>query len=221
MSKLTPEQACEIGQKFFGGKCSVHNWPGKGNVICCSRLGGDGYVAFFPEIDWPEGMTRYPPPEPKYREPTQKDVGKMVEVRDFDRDDWCPVRAKLLAVIDAGVVFRFIVSFDAMSRDWTKWRQARIAVDEPSLMDGLVGAWIPNKDGEFRQIYPKPDLPHPDAKPIETAPKDRLIWLLMGGEWVTGFFDGNIWLTGIQPNGVSHSLKWDDENQPTHWREIK
>jgi hypothetical protein len=60
-------------------------------------------------IDWPPGVDRWPPPEPKYREPTMADRDKMIEVRLCENDEW--VKAKLIYIRNGG--FRFITIKDA------------------------------------------------------------------------------------------------------------
>lgn len=181
-------------------------------------------VQFSWEIDW-STVRRYPPAEPQYREPTQADIGKMVEVRDYANQTWR--KKALLAILPSRYECRYIVDnssddTEACFDHFIEARiEARIAVDTnrkhcPTCKLDITGCtWCSDP-------YPGCPLPSQlDEQPIDTAPKDRLIWLLMGGKWVTGFFDGNIWLTGAQPDGANHSLKWDDENQPTKWRPIK
>jgi hypothetical protein len=72
-------------------------------------------------------------------------------------------------------------------------------------------------------------LPHPDARPIETAPKDNPhLWLYMGGQWLMGRWHettpSGYWMTyRIQPDGtkMTRTVSWENSNQPTHWRPIK
>jgi hypothetical protein len=67
------------------------------------------------------------PPAPKYREPTQADVGKMAEVRDNISDLW--VKRKLLAVIDDdSISHRFICRILEGNPLHTCWRYARIKI---------------------------------------------------------------------------------------------
>ena len=69
------------------------------------------------------------PPAPKYREPTQADVGKMAEVRDNISDLW--VKRKLLAVIDDdSISHRFICRILEGNPLHTCWRYARIKIEE-------------------------------------------------------------------------------------------
>jgi hypothetical protein len=60
-------------------------WIPKGSGIVTNFVGHN--------IAWPDNVDRWPPPEPRWREPTMADVGKMVEVRDFATSQWTrPVR---------------------------------------------------------------------------------------------------------------------------------
>jgi len=78
MKNLSPEQAWE--------KVKATN-P---NAKYIYRVLRDGWAVEprEPGIDWPEGVDRWPPPEPRWREPTMADVGKMVEVRDNTNTGW-------------------------------------------------------------------------------------------------------------------------------------
>lgn len=40
------------------------------------------------EVQWPCGVGEFPQPEPKYREPTNDDVHRTIEVRDCRNDCW-------------------------------------------------------------------------------------------------------------------------------------
>jgi hypothetical protein len=69
-------------------------------------------------------------PAPKYREPTSKDVGKMVDVRDDSRDQWA--KRKLLAVIDDdSISHRFICRILEGNPLHSCWRYAQIKIEEP------------------------------------------------------------------------------------------
>ena len=68
-------------------------------------------------------------PAPKYREPTSKDVGKMVDVRDDSRYQWA--KRELLAVIDDdSISHRFICRILAGNHLHSGWRYARIKIEE-------------------------------------------------------------------------------------------
>lgn len=60
----------------------------------------------------------------------------------------------------------------------------------------------------------------PQGQPISTAPKDdgKEIRLLMGGEWLIGYWDkhNQVWFS----RGQGHTWQWDEANQPTQWRPL-
>ncbi len=69
------------------------------------------------------------PPADQYREPTQDDVGKMVEVRDRSKEGWEP--RELLAVIgDETIVRRFVCRDAAGGFYCFTWTFARIKIEE-------------------------------------------------------------------------------------------
>jgi hypothetical protein len=94
--------AAEIGE----GNALIYKTPQHGQKYFW--LCGNSRIA---QYDW-SGHTcpvivPTTPPAPKYREPTQADVGKMVEVRDREKEPW--QARELLAVIgDETIVRRFI-----------------------------------------------------------------------------------------------------------------
>ena len=97
MRKLTPQQAWEHVKAL---------WPNAPRIL---KYKSDQFIIDSSSrevnIDWPPGVDRWPPPEPKYREPTMADVGKMVEVRYNERQHWIP--RKLIYVLREGFRLRF------------------------------------------------------------------------------------------------------------------
>lgn len=62
MSKLTPQQAWEaVSQVMANAKRLTREKNGQGLIE------GIGYDAWTKVLDWPEGMTEYPPSKPAYR----------------------------------------------------------------------------------------------------------------------------------------------------------
>jgi len=69
------------------------------------------------------------PPAPQYREPTAADVGRMVEVRDREKEPWQD--RELLAVIgDETIVRRFVCRDFTCGFFWFSWTFARIKIEE-------------------------------------------------------------------------------------------
>jgi hypothetical protein len=74
-------------------------------------------------------ITPTTPPAPKYREPTQADVGRMVEVRDSQDHRW--ENFELLAVIrDESIFERFVCRDREDALDSINWKFARIKIEE-------------------------------------------------------------------------------------------
>lgn len=192
--KITPEQAWQHVKALWPDAIGLSRDEFGASLLFRNRSNGLSV-----SIDWPEGMDRYPPAEPTYREPTQADVGKMVEVRDHHSQRW--QTHELLAILPTVYQYRYIVDTtrDTAEATFDYFTEARIAVDDQSV------------DAN------KMDLPHPDARPIRTAPKDQESWLLMGGEWRKGVWSVNNWVSTDAVRGYT----WDLQNQPTHWRPIK
>ena len=112
MSKLTPQQAWEHVKAL---------WPNAPRIL---KYKGDQFIIDSSSrevnIDWPEGVDRWPPLEPKYREPTMADVGKMVEVRQNPQQEW--KHRNLIYISNAKS--KFITLCDG--RDPWEWTYARI-----------------------------------------------------------------------------------------------
>jgi hypothetical protein len=73
--------------------------------------------------DWLEDCDSWDwEPEPQYREPTQADVGKLVEVRDSDDQPWG--KLELLAVLPADIKYRFLSRYN--EGRFHSWKYARI-----------------------------------------------------------------------------------------------
>jgi hypothetical protein len=118
------EMASQIGE----GNALVWKRPMQGEkfLSCASHL----QVA---EMDF---VTEYvpvivptTPPAEQYREPNQADVGKMVEVRDREKEPW--QARELLAVIgDETIVRRFVCRDLPGGVNCHHWTFARIKIEE-------------------------------------------------------------------------------------------
>jgi hypothetical protein len=74
-------------------------------------------------------MDRYPP-KPKYRIPTQADVGKVVEVDDHRCINTAWQKRILLAVLPENQTCRFICQGDISESSHMSWTYARIRCDD-------------------------------------------------------------------------------------------
>ena len=107
--------AAEIGE----GNALVWRKPAIGERFC-SEAGPETY---YPVI------TPTTPPAPQYREPTQADVGKMVEVRDREKEPW-QARELLALIGDETIVRRFVCRDLPGGVNCFHWKFARIKIEE-------------------------------------------------------------------------------------------
>jgi hypothetical protein len=118
------EMAKDIGE----GKALAWKHPDNGEVyfdkeMDMIRTSGHFYTTYYPVV------VSTTPPAPQYREPTQADVGKMVEVRGREKEPW--QYRELLAVIgDEKIRRRFVCRdfIDGVSS--FAWEFARIKIKE-------------------------------------------------------------------------------------------
>lgn len=121
---LTPEEAWHHVQAL---------WPYATGIAPsddpnCLKIGFTKF-GIMRQIAWPEGVTQWPPKQEQYREPTQDDVGKMVEVRNLGyvgESHWA--ERKLLAVLPSNIKSRFITSHNSDHTLFYCWEEARIKV---------------------------------------------------------------------------------------------
>ena len=125
MSKLTPQQAWEHVKALFPNATHMTR-----DIDCwfCWLPRRERTVTYFvgDNINWPKGVDRWPPPEPRWREATMADVGKIVEVSDIKIADSTSSQ-KLMAILanDYGQG-RFVCGASHSGSLGVCWRYARI-----------------------------------------------------------------------------------------------
>lgn len=172
------------------------------------------------KIEWPEGVNQWPPTELQYREPKMpEDWGKEIEVSHGGKD-WSTVK---LGGFGEGRHKHWL------STTGIVWRYARIRVSEGESM--AVPSHCPACKLQTKGCTwcsdPRPGCCMPNTppdddgwKPMESAPKDRKVMLKMGETEIQGCWSSRShrWIsTGSEPR--SHI--WDEQNQPTAWKEIE
>ena len=101
---------------------------GEGNALVWKKPAkGEDYIDI--SIEFCPVIVPTTPPAEQYREPTQADVGKMVEVRDSQDHRW--ENFELLAVIrDGNIRDRFVCRDPEDAVESINWRFARIKNEE-------------------------------------------------------------------------------------------
>lgn len=212
MSKLTVEQAWQHVKALWPDAAFIiKNGLHPGTIYQCKESFCEQHADFTARIDWPEGVIRWPPREPTYREPTQADVGKMVEVRDAEHETW--KKKVLLAILPPHYECRYIVDNTRYDTEgcFDYFVYARIAVDGAQTDDKSSASEsqsCPIDEANTARLAQLKEPTHPEAQPIATAPKDRAVWLWNGRKWFVGWWS---------------NFDWDKigAKQITHWREIK
>jgi hypothetical protein len=86
---LTPQQAWEHAKALFPLTSIIRKVDNSAWCFFTEPISNHEFSYYIGgNVNWPPGADRWPPPEPKYREPTMADVGKMVEVRDNTNTVW-------------------------------------------------------------------------------------------------------------------------------------
>jgi hypothetical protein len=116
MSKLTPQQAFEHAKTLFPLAKYVRKVDHSVWVWFVEPISSHEFSYYIGgNVNWPPGVDRWPPPEPKYREPTMADVGKMVEVRDFASSQW----TKPARLLHRGETNFVVLSEAGFGSNWT------------------------------------------------------------------------------------------------------
>lgn len=221
MSKLTPQQAYEHIKALFPSKevISIHSTE-NGNVwVHEEELRHSGKPAYFSigkiEIDWPEGVDRWPPMEEWVDAVMPQDYGKPCRHRD-DHESWKEGVLVGESVV-RNAVYRWITEHPVNGTRYdSQYCQVRVEpekatapITRPAQAESIVEK---QPDGDiWTDVYS-------DGLPIETAPKDREIELLMGGKWRKGRWHScQIWMT-VSPE--ARLFSWDRANQPTRWKPL-
>jgi hypothetical protein len=88
--KLTPEEAWEHVKALWPDADCISRRNETTYFDCAVYVGNTQLPLSFINIDWPEGVTRWPPPESKWRHAEMpRDYGKPCEVSD-DGTEWTP-----------------------------------------------------------------------------------------------------------------------------------
>lgn len=208
MSKLTPEAAFNQAKALFTDAIEIKKHGNSLSQLCYGQKGNVMSIAYISaEIDWGD-LARYPPePEPeqwrdavwpddwgrycrwnKCRGSCDWDTGTIVGYSGKD-PSWI--------VVDDGFTFDPFWASECQVRVTDEDRKAPIT--RPAQAESIVD----KDDG---------------SQPMHTAPKDREIELLMGGEWIRGMWsrNGDHWMS----LDVGKDSRWDEANRPTAWRPL-
>ena len=90
---ISPQQAFDAVKVLDSRWVAIErSGPGLMRAMNESGLGVCSFSA--PDLEWPDGVTQWPPPEPKWRVPTDEDAKSrpMCRVRDGDEMPWVDSR---------------------------------------------------------------------------------------------------------------------------------
>jgi hypothetical protein len=190
---ITPQDALVHFQALWPWASNLHKGRSVGEVVLRGENPGDVTRLYSQAIDWPEGVDRWPPPEPDWRDAVMpQDWGKDARFRDDLDDDWFEEGLTLGGFARDNEVLPYVDS------DGNGWAYCQVRVEpEPTGKDLQV------EDG---------------WQTMDSAPKDSaLISLRMGGQRVEGYWSMcGIWVS----KGTEKPLSWDKANQPTGWRPL-
>jgi hypothetical protein len=171
-------------------------WP---NATCMEKFAMINNFSIT-SIDWPEGVDRYPPKEEWRDAVWPDDWNKPCRYKRIKADNWQD--GYIVGNDDSKIPW--IITPGRSQLHWSEYCQVRVTEDK-----------------KLNPLDYKMDVCHP----METAPKDRYVELLMGGRWWKGFWSDSFdcWLKfEYQPvDSTQECIDWDREHQPTAWREIK
>jgi hypothetical protein len=191
---ITPQEALVHFQALWPWASSLHKGRSVGEVVLRGENPGDVTRIYSQAIDWPEGVDRWPTPEPaeQWVEAVWPDAHNK-ECK-WNCLEWNQERIGVIVGYVHGDGFPWIVLTTDKDLMWVDECQVRVE-PKPTGKDCLT-----TEDGWL---------------PMDSAPKDVIVELLMGGRWLRGSHSEGKW--------VSHafSAEWDLKNQPTAWRETK
>jgi len=194
-------------------------------------------------IDWPEGMDRYPPKEEWRDAVWPDDWGKPAMFGD-SKDDVKTAgtlcgRCNWSWMDEDGVRWIYcqvrVTDDPPTIQKCRKVEQEKAAEDIFPPKDELKPGWLLppgwlRKSKLSEQVAEWPEevkslmhindglvqKPDDGRQPMATAPKDREVELLMGGDWMDGFYNEGLWWTKTR---YGRCTGWDRGHQPTAWRE--
>ncbi len=116
--------AAAIGE----GNALIWKRPLKGENFFYPANGRESAIGDYAHYYYPVIVPTTPPAE-QYRDPTQADVGKMVEVRDREKEPW-QARELLALIGDETIVRRFVCRDLPGGVNCHHWTFARIKIEE-------------------------------------------------------------------------------------------
>lgn len=98
-----------------------------------------------PIIEWPSKVYGWPLNEPETTEPTEKNIGDQVEVRNYESDEW--QTRILLAILPEGMHSRFICQAKNDPKSFGSWGYARVSDAKPEpeylpVSNQDIGKWV-------------------------------------------------------------------------------
>ncbi len=230
---ISPKQAFDAIKVLWPATTLIQNDDG---YLRC-HMGDECETLTTLDIDWKNGMSAWPPnPGEGWRliDPEKDAENGLLKKSDeyWQGDSWVAIDP-YLHVVQGNIYRRRVEPVE-------KWRPATPidAIHEPPLKcrnesdkyaycRNLIGVqrgvslpWICQDDNGKYSAYSFCEVldeqPVSQEQPMSTAPKDRMIRMLMGYKYEIGQWsiESEIWVSR------HNSYEWDRANQPTAWREV-
>jgi hypothetical protein len=146
-----------------------------------------------PSAEAPTGVTGFggvslDADEYKWRVPDVNDIGKRVEVREFDSSEWCTRR--LVAILGVyGDEGRYVCKGDGLTRSYL-WKHARVSnKQQPEAWEPQPGDCVRVTEGSLKGKFgvvlsgARPRTDQSQEPRVEENPDYRWIWIPRLGGW--------------------------------------
>jgi hypothetical protein len=226
-------------QALWPWASNLHKGRSVGEVVLRGENPGDVTRLYSQAIDWPEGVERWPPPEPaeQWRDAVPEDAFRYPPLPCRSKNepsDWQKGYLIGFSRCDSSLNTWFVKSMDGKRYERCECqvrvepeKQPRIVergvphIEPISVPKEWVKQYEESRQTEVAKQSPtgKDCLTTEDGwLPMDSAPKDgELISLRMGGQRVEGYWSMcGMWVS----RGIGKTISWDKANQPTAWRPL-
>lgn len=126
---ITPEQAFEA-IRVLRPKTQFIVKSHIKSVLADGGMSGSWYYGV--DVDWPEGITQWPMPEPKWRVPTDQEARTRprCRVRDHESEEWNADESRILVAVSTELEFGFYAKHP--NNSISPWRYCEIIAEVES-----------------------------------------------------------------------------------------
>jgi len=236
MSKLTPEQAWVHVKALWPNATCMEKFAMINNFSITSIDWPAGVDRYPPKEEWRDAVWPQDWGKPcrvyNYDLEQHEDAGVLIGRR---KDGYFLVESNGIEIV--GELQVRVTDDEPTIRKCRKVEQEKAAEDIFPPKDELKPGWLLppgwlRKSKLSEQVAEWPEevkslmhindglvqKPDDGRQPMATAPKDREVELLMGGDWMDGFYNEGLWWTKTR---YGRCTGWDRGHQPTAWREPK